>query len=64
MSNVIKAAIKRFVRNEEGASGIEYALVAAMVALVLVALIPDISGAVKGIFDKIETALTTANTAN
>ena len=64
MNNIIKSVVKKFVRSEEGASGIEYALVAAMVALVLVAVVPDISAAVKGIFGKVEAALTTANTSN
>ncbi|MBE0435836.1 MAG: Flp family type IVb pilin [Methylomicrobium sp.] len=51
-----------FLRDEEGASGIEYALVAAMVAIALVAFVPTISEAITSIFQGIETALTTATT--
>lgn len=61
MSNIIKSVVKKFVRSEEGASGIEYALVAAMVAIALVTIVPDIRGAVVGIFTKISAALTAAN---
>ncbi len=60
MSNVIKTAIKKFLRNDEGASGIEYALVAAMVAIALVAFVPQVSSAVTTIFGNIAGALTTA----
>jgi len=61
MSNIIKSVVKKFVRSEEGASGIEYALVAAMVAIALVTIVPDIRGAVEGIFTKIVGVLTAAN---
>ncbi|WP_341326135.1 Flp family type IVb pilin [Methylotuvimicrobium sp. KM2] len=47
-----------FLRDEEGASGIEYALIAAMVAVALVTFVPGISEAVTSIFQGIETALT------
>lgn len=56
----MKKWLSAFLKDEEGASGIEYALVAAMVAIVLVGLIPGISGSVKSIFTKIGTVLTEA----
>ena len=46
-----------FIKDEEGASAIEYALVAAMVAVALVAFITPIRTAVVGIFTTIQTAL-------
>ena len=55
-----KIRFTQFVRDEEGASAIEYALIAAMVAIVLVAIIPDINEAVTGIFTAIQDALTDA----
>lgn len=61
MSNIIKSVVKKFVRSEEGASGIEYALVAAMVAIALVTIVPSIRGAVEGIFGKIVAVLQAAN---
>jgi len=60
MFNTIKTAFKNFVRNEEGASGIEYALVAAMVAVALAALAPSIKGKIGTIFTSILNALTSA----
>lgn len=57
MSNIIKSVVKKFVRSEEGASGIEYALVAAMVALALVTIVPDVNKAVTKIFGDIRTTL-------
>lgn len=53
----MKAKFIQFLRDEEGASAIEYALVAAMVAVVLVTFIDDIQTAVKGIFNAIKGAL-------
>lgn len=57
MTARIKSAIVDFIRDEEGASAIEYALIAAMVAVALVAFVPDIRAAVEGIFQQIQTAL-------
>ncbi|WP_374340459.1 Flp family type IVb pilin [Azonexus sp.] len=53
----MKAKFIQFLRDEEGATAIEYALVAAMVALVLVTFIDDIQAAVKTIFTAIQNAL-------
>lgn len=53
----MKAKFIQFLRDEEGATAIEYALVAAMVALVLVTFITDIQGAVEKIFTAIKDAL-------
>jgi pilus assembly protein Flp/PilA len=47
-------------RRQRGASGVEYALIAAMVAIVLVVFVPTISGAVSTLFTEIQGALTTA----
>ena len=46
-----------FAKRTEGASGIEYALIAGMVAVALVAFVPTISTAVKTMFTQIEGAL-------
>ena len=53
-----KSAVINFIRDEEGASAIEYALIAAMVAIALVAFVTPIRTAVTGIFNQIQTALT------
>lgn len=49
---------RRFFRRTEGASAIEYALIVAMVALLLVAFVPTLGEAVTNSFQAIEDALT------
>lgn len=58
MKNLFKAVTSKFLRDEEGASAIEYALIAAMVAIVLINFITPINTAVTGIFTRIQQALT------
>lgn len=48
---------RKFVNNEEGASGIEYAIVATLVAVVLVSYSGPISTRIGAIFTSICTAL-------
>lgn len=57
----IKKKLVEFYRDEEGASAIEYALIAAMVAVALVTFITPIRGAVTDIFDSIKDALTSGS---
>jgi len=52
-----KTEIVQFWQDKGGASGIEYAIVAAMVAVVIVAFISPISTLVKGIFTTIQASL-------
>jgi pilus assembly protein Flp/PilA len=49
--------LRRFVKNEEAASAIEYAVIVAMVALVLFAMITPMGDAIKGRFNEIIEAL-------
>ena len=56
----MKNAIIRFLREEEGASAIEYALIAAMVAVVVAAFVTPVGTAVTGIFNDICVGLTGA----
>jgi pilus assembly protein Flp/PilA len=60
MAILSKTRFTEFLRDEEGASAIEYALIAAMVAIALVAFVPTINAAVTGIFQDILDALTPA----
>ncbi|MBU2572213.1 MAG: Flp family type IVb pilin [Gammaproteobacteria bacterium] len=46
-----------FLHDEEGASAIEYALIAAMVALALIAFVDPINTAVANLFTQIQGAL-------
>ncbi|WP_282364739.1 Flp family type IVb pilin [Pseudomonas sp. PS01297] len=49
---------KLFSQRTEGASGIEYAIIAAMVAIVLAAFVTPISGAISAMFTTIKDAVT------
>lgn len=53
-----KKFIKNLLADEEGATAIEYALIVAMVALVIVGLMGTFSTAIEGIFTRIQAALT------
>jgi Flp pilus assembly pilin Flp len=55
--NMMKKWLTAFLQDEEGAAGIEYALIAMMVAVVLITLVPDISARVVIIFGQILAAL-------
>ena len=48
---------KLFAKSTEGASGIEYAIIAAMVAVVIAGLSPSVQDAVTGVFDKVKEGL-------
>ncbi len=58
MFNLIKSAFVNFISDEEGASAIEYALLAAMVAIALVTFVQPINTAITTIFTNLQTALT------
>jgi pilus assembly protein Flp/PilA len=58
MAIFLKTRFTQFLGDEEGASAIEYALIAAMVAIALVAFVDPINAAVTAIFTDIQTALT------
>ena len=53
----VKNAVMTFLRDEEGASGIEYALVAAMVAVALVIFVEPVRTAIETVFQGIQDAL-------
>lgn len=57
------ALLRKFVKNEEAASGIEYAIVVAMVAVVLVAFMTPIGERVTEIFTNLQAKLGTAKPA-
>ncbi|WP_314918823.1 Flp family type IVb pilin [Pseudomonas helleri] len=54
--------VKQFAKRTEGASGIEYAIIAAMVAIALAAFVTPISGAIKTMFTTLQTAVTKTGT--
>ena len=54
--------IQKFVRDEEGVTAIEYGLIAALIAVAIIAAVTVVGTQLDATFDKIGTALTTANT--
>ncbi|MGH8446245.1 MAG: Flp family type IVb pilin [Solimonas sp.] len=58
--------VMNFLRDEEGASAVEYGLIVGLIAVVIVAILIAVGGTsttgLKGLFTKVNTALTNANT--
>ena len=55
-------SIKRFMQDEEGVTAIEYGLIAALIAVVIIAAVKIVGTQLDATFDKIGTELETANT--
>lgn len=60
MSNLIA----RFVKDESGATAIEYGLIAALIAVAIIAGATTVGSQLKITFGKVGTKLTDANAAN
>ncbi len=54
------AFIKRFVRNESGATAIEYGLIAAGISVAIIATVQALGGGLNGVFTSVSNALTPA----
>jgi len=53
--------ISRFVKDESGATAIEYGLIAAAIGLMLVAVMPSVKTAIKNVFDSLVAGLGTVS---
>lgn len=49
----MKQAVQNFLRDEEGATAIEYGLIAGLIAVVLVASLTDVGAKLKSMFNYI-----------
>jgi pilus assembly protein Flp/PilA len=49
--------VQRFVKNESGATAIEYGLIAAGISVAILASLETVSGALTGVFGKVSAAL-------
>lgn len=56
----ILTAVQSFLRDEEGVTAIEYGLIAALIAVVIIAAVTAIGGNLNVIFNTIANALKTA----
>lgn len=55
----LKSSIKSFSRDEDGATAIEYGLIAGLIAVVIIAAVTGIGTQLKTKFEAIQTGLTT-----
>ncbi len=49
--------VKRFVRDEEGVTAIEYGLIAALIAVVIIAAVTLVGTNLQGVFNTVAAAL-------
>ena len=56
----IQTHIQRFARDEEGVTMIEYALLAALIAVALIVTIGTLEGGIQAVFTKIANCLNAA----
>ncbi|GAA4334564.1 hypothetical protein GCM10023144_26950 [Pigmentiphaga soli] len=55
-------AVMKFVRDEEGATAIEYGLIAGLIAVVIIGVLTTLGGQLNVLLGKISTALNSAGT--
>lgn len=53
----LKLGVTRFMNDERGVTAIEYALIAALIAVVIIAIVTATGGNVKAVFQKIADCL-------
>lgn len=53
--------MKRFMRDEEGVTAIEYGLIASLIAVVIILSVTSVGTQLKAVFTSIATALTPAS---
>ena len=58
---VMKTIVSRFVKDESGATAIEYGLIAALVGVGIILALQQLKGALNDTFDKVTTELNNAN---
>ncbi|MDR8729097.1 Flp family type IVb pilin [Burkholderia pseudomultivorans] len=60
----MKAIIKRFLKEEDGVTAIEYGLIAGLVAIALIAGLNNLSGGLNGLFNQVATQVCGASCTN
>jgi pilus assembly protein Flp/PilA len=57
-------AIQKFIRDEQGVTAIEYGLIAALIAVVIIAVVRTVGTELQTTFSTIGTELSTANSGS
>lgn len=60
----MKSLVNRFLKNESGATAIEYGLIAALIAVIIIGALQLAGTQLNVAFNKVATALTNANAAS
>lgn len=55
--NILSKTFNRILRDEEGATAIEYGLLAALIAVVIIAAVTTIGGTLQTTFENVNTQL-------
>ncbi|MCH1880663.1 Flp family type IVb pilin [Alcaligenes ammonioxydans] len=56
----MKTQLQQFWKDEDGATAIEYGLIAGLIAVAIIGVLGTLSGDLKGLFTRISTELTSA----
>ncbi len=59
----MKNFVSRFVKDESGATAIEYGLLAGLISIVIITAVTQAGGSIKAIFEKIRDDLADAKTS-
>jgi pilus assembly protein Flp/PilA len=55
--------LSKMMKNEDGATAIEYGLIAALIAVALITILGQLGGTLKGTFGKIDSKLAVTNSS-
>ena len=58
----MKNAVVKFLRDEEGATAIEYGLIAGLISIAIIATVQAMTGGLNNLFDRVRLALVAAGT--
>jgi pilus assembly protein Flp/PilA len=53
--------LKRFLKNEDGATAIEYGLIAALIGVAIIGAVSAVGGSLQDTFDSVTAGLNSAN---
>lgn len=60
MGNLLMTILARFLKDESGATAIEYGLIAALVGVAIITALNNYGDATEAMYDKIETSVVNA----